>query len=143
MLVPVPRPLTRSTGNFLFAHSLLLAEPAIISPHLLLATAYDTLEVAQAKYPDLMEHVDAIKAAGVRVVFGVDGTNLAKCREVKDGAGSAGWDKVVFNFPHVGAFPSPVLRGGLGADLGCVRQDSASRTRTATSCAISTPLRSF
>lgn len=53
------------------------------------------------KYPDLMLHVDAIKEKGGKVVFGVDATDLKKCREVKD-AGS--WDRVAFNFPHVGMF---------------------------------------
>ncbi|KAL8291232.1 hypothetical protein RQP46_002210 [Phenoliferia psychrophenolica] len=88
-------------GNFSFAHSLLLSTPPTVSPHLVLATSYDTLEVAMDKYPDLMEHVDAIKAAGMRVMFGVDATNLGKYREVKSASGN-GWDKVAFNFPHVG-----------------------------------------
>ncbi|KAK4699125.1 25S rRNA (uracil2634-N3)-methyltransferase, partial [Phenoliferia sp. Uapishka_3] len=87
-------------GNFSFAHSLLHFDPPVVTPSFVLATSYDTLVAAQEKYPDLMEHVDAIKAAGMTVLFGVDCTNLHKVKDVKDAG--AGWDKVVFNFPHVG-----------------------------------------
>ncbi|KAM0751670.1 hypothetical protein T439DRAFT_347464 [Meredithblackwellia eburnea MCA 4105] len=85
-------------GNFSFAHSLLLLRK--VTPTLLVATAFDTLEVAQEKYPDLMDHVRPLKDAGATVLFGVDATKLEKCREVKEGKGL--WDIVVFNFPHVG-----------------------------------------
>lgn len=47
-----------------------------------------------------MMHVEAIKSKGGVVVFGVDCTDLRKCKEVKDGGV---WDRVGFNFPHVGA----------------------------------------
>lgn len=53
-----------------------------------------------------MLHVDAIKATGAKVVFGVDATDLKKCREVKEGRE---WDKVAFNFPHVGMYTSLTL----------------------------------
>lgn len=48
-----------------------------------------------------MEHVNAIRAAGATVLFDVDATQLNKCKEVRDAKGR--WDRVVFNFPHVGA----------------------------------------
>lgn len=75
-------------------------EPPVITPHLLLATSFDTLDAAVEKYPDLMMHVHAIKERGAKVVFGVDCTDMKKCREIKD---AGVWDKVAFNFPHVGA----------------------------------------
>ncbi|KAI5481216.1 DUF2431 domain containing protein [Pseudohyphozyma bogoriensis] len=109
-------------GNFSFAHSLLLTSS--VTPSLLLATSYDSFEAASSKYPDLDEHVSAIKEAGGRVLFGVDATKLESYKEIKEGApkkeakrdggwggvlkgqigGSdrGGWDKVGFNFPHVG-----------------------------------------
>lgn len=89
------------TGNFSFAHSLLLQSPPIVTPHLLVATAYDSQAAAQEKYPDLMTHVKAIRDAGATVLFGVDAANLHKTKEIKDHKGA--WDRVVFNFPHVGA----------------------------------------
>ena len=118
-----------SAGNFSFAHSLLLFDPPVVSPHLVLATSYDTLVAAQEKYPDLMEHVDAIKAAGIRVMFGVDCTNLSKYREIKDGSGN-GWDKVGFNFPHVGASSSSPSKSQSLTSL--LNQDLELRIRTAT-----------
>ncbi|SCZ89779.1 BZ3500_MvSof-1268-A1-R1_Chr9g10590 [Microbotryum saponariae] len=87
-------------GNFSFAHALLLAQPPIVTPQLLYATAYDSQQTAQEKYPDLMEHVNAIRKAGATVLFGVDATKLQACKELKEHKGA--WDRVVFNFPHVG-----------------------------------------
>ncbi|GAA5939106.1 hypothetical protein JCM1841_003356 [Sporobolomyces salmonicolor] len=121
-------------GNFSFSHSLLLplstasassssAPPPqpIITPSLLLCTSYDALPVALEKYPDLMSHVEPLRAAGATVLFGVDGTKLDDSKEVLQFAGlggkgkskgkgkeialeeeGAGFDKIVFNFPHVG-----------------------------------------
>ncbi|SCV69901.1 BQ2448_1295 [Microbotryum intermedium] len=87
-------------GNFSFAHALLLAQPPIVTPQLLYATAYDSQQAAQEKYPDLMEHVNAIRKAGATVLFGIDATKLQTCKEVKKHKGA--WDRVAFNFPHVG-----------------------------------------
>lgn len=98
-----------AAGNFSFAHSLLLQKPPIVSPHLLCATAFDSLTEAQQKYPDLMEHVKALKDAGATVLFNVDATKLEKTKEIKEHKGE--WDRVVFNFPHVGAslfYESPI-----------------------------------
>lgn len=78
----------------------------MISPHLLLATSFDSLTVGLEKYPDLMLHVTAIREAGAKVVFGVDATDLKKCKEVKE---SGVWDRVAFNFPHVGTVISLFL----------------------------------
>ncbi|GAA5981476.1 hypothetical protein JCM11641_004775 [Rhodosporidiobolus odoratus] len=116
-------------GNFSFSHSLLLplssstsstpVQP-LITPSLLLCTAFDSQSVASEKYPDLSTHVDALRAAGATVLFGVDATKLEEKKEVREFAGlgkpsmkgkarecggieeGAGFDKIVFNFPHVG-----------------------------------------
>ncbi|KWU42345.1 hypothetical protein RHOSPDRAFT_4026, partial [Rhodotorula sp. JG-1b] len=69
-----------------------------VTPSLLCCTAYDTGAVASQKYPDLATHITALRDAGATVLFGVDGTNLAQSKEDR----SIGFDKIVFNFPHVG-----------------------------------------
>ncbi|GAA5824396.1 hypothetical protein JCM11251_000405 [Rhodosporidiobolus azoricus] len=123
-------------GNFSFSHSLLLplsassaastssAPPAqLVTPSLLLCTAFDTRAIASQKYPDLDTHVSALQAAGATVLFGVDATKLEENKEVREFAGlgkvrarkgrkgrempgaeegAGGYDKIVFNFPHVG-----------------------------------------
>ncbi|GAA6024704.1 hypothetical protein JCM10207_009226 [Rhodosporidiobolus poonsookiae] len=122
-------------GNFSFSHSLLLPLSAsayassstappqpLVTPSLLLCTAFDTEPVATTKYPDLSSHVSALRAAGAMVLFGVDATKLEQHREVREFAGlgkarqvkggkgkelagsedGGGFDKIVFNFPHVG-----------------------------------------
>lgn len=48
-----------------------------------------------------MVHVKAIRDAGAKVIFGVDATNLHKNKDITEHKGL--WDRVVFNFPHVGA----------------------------------------
>ncbi|ORY90293.1 hypothetical protein BCR35DRAFT_323727 [Leucosporidium creatinivorum] len=102
---PVPyalgqRILLVGEGNFSFAHSLLIQSPPIVTPQLLIATAFDSQATAEEKYPDLMVHVKAIRDAGAKVIFGVDATNLHKNKELMEHKGL--WDRVVFNFPHVG-----------------------------------------
>ncbi|QRV80149.1 25S rRNA (uridine-N(3))-methyltransferase [Ceratobasidium sp. AG-Ba] len=85
-------------GNFSFAHSL-LQHPSL--PHLppsnITATAYDTEDECLSKYPDASAHISSLRNAGATVLFGVDATKLEKT--FKKGER---WDKVVWNFPHVG-----------------------------------------
>ncbi|TIA42660.1 hypothetical protein D6C78_00879 [Aureobasidium pullulans] len=71
----------------------------------LLATTYDTEAELLEKYPQAQENKDAIEAEEQRVLHGVDATKLGQ-KEVKKQAG--GWERVVFNFPHVGAV-TPLL----------------------------------
>ncbi|KPV71730.1 uncharacterized protein RHOBADRAFT_56352 [Rhodotorula graminis WP1] len=131
-------------GNFSFAHSLLLplstaaaaaaaaassssstdkpvtAPVPLVTPSLLCCTAFDTEATAAEKYPDLATHVDALRAAGATVLFGIDATKLEEYKDVRECGGlgkgkgkgaerelrgldeGAGFDKVVFNFPHIG-----------------------------------------
>lgn len=166
-------------GNFSFAHALLgpsnspTTEPSssasaspkpptpgqpLVTPSLLLCTAFDSEPVAAQKYPDLSVHVDALRSAGATVLFGVDATNLATSKQVREFAAfgpngpvrgakkkerrrvkgkgrmldgwasradklekdarmldgdddldedrQVGFDKIVFNFPHVGELGS-------------------------------------
>ncbi|BGP41102.1 hypothetical protein JCM10449v2_005071 [Rhodotorula kratochvilovae] len=92
----------------------------LITPSLLCCTSFDSLAVATEKYPDLPTHVDALRSAGATVLFGIDATKLDEHKEVREFAGlgkgkgkgservlggiadGAGFDKVVFNFPHIG-----------------------------------------
>ncbi|KAL2034070.1 hypothetical protein VTO58DRAFT_104784 [Aureobasidium pullulans] len=73
----------------------------------LLATTYDTEAELLEKYPQAQENKDAIEAEEQRVLHGVDATKLGQ-KEVKKQAG--GWERVVFNFPHVGGKSTDVNR---------------------------------
>ncbi|WVR09598.1 hypothetical protein IAU60_006670 [Kwoniella sp. DSM 27419] len=86
-------------GNFSYAASLILP-PHSLHGHQILATAFDTEQVTFEKYPDAKSHVEALRAKGARVEFGVDAGALEKCKTVGKGRR---WSRVVFNFPHVGA----------------------------------------
>ncbi|ORY29313.1 hypothetical protein BCR39DRAFT_173351 [Naematelia encephala] len=93
-------------ANFSFAHSLILA-PHSIPPHQICATSYDSEQVCWEKYRDAKGHVEALKAAGARVEFGIDAGELGSKGKAKGkGKGSIEggmkWSRVVFNFPHVG-----------------------------------------
>lgn len=86
-------------GNFSFARSL-LEYPSIphLPPSSITATAYDTEPECLAKYPDASDHIATLRAAGATVLFGIDARHLEKTV----GKGGKRWDKVVWNFPHVG-----------------------------------------
>lgn len=97
---PTDRILLIGEGNFSFARSL-LNHPSIPSlpPANITATAYDTEEECTSKYPDAEVHISALRSAGATVLFGVDARHLEKTFPPKM---SKKWDKVVWNFPHVG-----------------------------------------
>ncbi|ELU38025.1 hypothetical protein AG1IA_07941 [Rhizoctonia solani AG-1 IA] len=98
--VPTDRILLIGEGNFSFAHSL-LDHPSIPSlpPVNITATAYDSESDCLAKYPDAQAHIAALRSAGTTVLFGVDARHLDKTFPLKT---ARKWDKVVWNFPHVG-----------------------------------------
>ncbi|CAE6499076.1 unnamed protein product [Rhizoctonia solani] len=87
-------------GNFSFARSL-LDHPSIPSlpPASITATAYDSESDCLAKYPDAQAHISALRSVGATVLFGVDARHLDKTFPLKT---SKKWDKIVWNFPHVG-----------------------------------------
>ncbi|GAA6064715.1 hypothetical protein JCM10212_000829 [Sporobolomyces blumeae] len=93
----------------------------LVTPSLLLATSFDSHKTALEKYPDVESHVEALRAAGATVLFEVDATKLESNKHVLEFCGlgakgkgkgkgkevaleeeGAGFDKIVFNFPHVG-----------------------------------------
>jgi 25S rRNA (uracil2634-N3)-methyltransferase len=98
---PTDKILLIGEGNFSFACALAIDPPSQLSylpPQNVTATAYDTEEECLAKYPGVQEKIDALRAKGVNVLFGVDATKLEKVSQLK----GKRWDKVVWNFPHAG-----------------------------------------
>lgn len=67
----------------------------------ILATTVDSEDDCYDKYPEDAENfVKQLRDAGALIAFGVDATALHKSRDVRSSLN--GWNKVVFNFPHVG-----------------------------------------
>lgn len=61
-------------------------------------TAFDSKETAIAKYPETLENLEALNDMEAEIIFNVDATNLSKQAELK----GKYFDKIIFNFPHVG-----------------------------------------
>ena len=98
---PTDKILLIGEGNFSFAYALVINPPSQLQhlpPQNITATAYDSEEECLAKYPDAREKIDALRAKGVTILFGVDATKLEKVSRLK----GKRWDKVVWNFPHAG-----------------------------------------
>ncbi len=91
-------------GDFSFAKSLLNHHGCSS----LLATCYDSPTALLDKYPQAASHIEAIEAEeDTKVLYGIDATKLDKGgKEVRRG----GFDRVVFNFPHVGGLTKDVNR---------------------------------
>lgn len=99
-------------GNFSFTKSL-LQSPHNHSPSHILATAFDDEQQCYQKYPDAAKNVQEIRSIAGRedvVLFGVDAGNLLVHKgiqrvtaSIKSNNYPASWNKIVFNFPHVGA----------------------------------------
>ena len=85
-------------GDFSFAAALALTWKDASN---LVATAFDEEQDARSKYRGLAENVETIAALGGNVLFGVDATRCHAHKTLKKGAGS--FDRIVFNFPHVGS----------------------------------------
>ncbi|MCJ1275627.1 hypothetical protein MMC21_003430 [Puttea exsequens] len=107
---PNDRVLLVGEGDFSFSHSLLESHACT---HLI-ATSYDEKSMVSAKYPQSAHHVRAIEdEEDCKVICGVDATRLGKVG-ASDGGGKAvkrgGFDKVAFNFPHVGGLTKDVNR---------------------------------
>jgi 25S rRNA (uracil2634-N3)-methyltransferase len=66
----------------------------------LTATAFDDEESARAKYADLGDNLETVESLGGKVFFGVD---ASKCHAHKAVGRHGPFDRVIFNFPHVGS----------------------------------------
>lgn len=94
-------------GDFSFSHSLLVHHGCAS----LLATSYDSHNTMSTKYPQAASHIQVLEAEeGCKVLYDIDATKLgrggARAKEIKKG----GFDRVVFNFPHVGGLTKDVNR---------------------------------
>ncbi|OUM69188.1 hypothetical protein PIROE2DRAFT_68585 [Piromyces sp. E2] len=84
-------------GNFSFAKSVAELLPAIT--YKMVATCYDNETELKEKYNDAAENIEAIEDLGGKILYQVDATKLASLKHFK----GKRFDKIVFNFPHVGA----------------------------------------
>lgn len=91
--LPEQRILLVGEGDFSFAAS--LAE-LLGSAQNLTASALDTAEQLDAKYPDIQQRLSALRSRGASIAPGVDATTMAH------GAwtGEQPFDRVVYNFPY-------------------------------------------
>ena len=106
---PQHRVLLVGEGDFSFSRSL-LEHHGIINIY---ATSLDTRSGVLSKYPQAATHLKVIEAQdSSQVEYGVDATKLGRAggggggKEVRKG----GWDRIVFNFPHVGGLTKDVNR---------------------------------
>lgn len=107
---PTDRILLVGEGDFSFSHSLLTAHGCSS----LVATSYDKHSVVRGKYPQSAAYVKALEDEdNCKVFYGIDAMKLGKSGTT-DGGGKdvkkGGFDKVVFNFPHVGGLTKDVNR---------------------------------
>ncbi|ORX61073.1 hypothetical protein BCR36DRAFT_315270, partial [Piromyces finnis] len=84
-------------GNFSFSRSVAELLPAIT--YKMVATCYDTEIELKEKYNDATENINVIEDLGGKVLYQIDATKLASLKSFR----GKRFDKIVFNFPHVGA----------------------------------------
>lgn len=91
-------------GDFSFSHSL-LAEHGCCH---LIATSYDSRSALSEKYSQAARNVKELEAEeDIRVLYGIDATKLEKAgKQIRKGS----FDRIVFNFPHVGGLTKDVNR---------------------------------
>jgi 25S rRNA (uracil2634-N3)-methyltransferase len=99
---PSERILLIGEGDLSFAHSLIEFHKCTN----VLATVLESEGELKEKYPHVIENIAAIEKAGGRVKYGVDARKLGKVLKGEN----KGWERVVFNFPHVGGKSTDVNR---------------------------------
>lgn len=111
---PDDRILLVGEGDFSYSHSIL--DLGLIKPDNLIATSFDSYKDVCEKYPGAEDHIEALKALGVRVYHEIDATALNRTLGIQGGnkrqgngsgktievLGSLHLNNIVFNFPHVG-----------------------------------------
>ena len=106
---PTDHVLLVGEGDFSFSRSLLEAHGCSS----LIATSFDMQSALRGKYPQVASNIRVLEEDGCQVLYGVDATKLGK-PGTSDGGGKevkrGGFDKVVFNFPHVGGLTKDVNR---------------------------------
>ncbi|KAL8764242.1 MAG: hypothetical protein Q9184_000211 [Pyrenodesmia sp. 2 TL-2023] len=112
---PTDRILLVGEGDFSFAHSLYNHHNCSS----VVATCYDTAVVLAKKYPQATLYIrkleDAARAdedVDFEILYGIDATKLGKGGMASGGKAvkKGGFDRVVFNFPHVGGLTKDVNR---------------------------------
>ncbi|KAL8927978.1 MAG: hypothetical protein Q9208_002053 [Pyrenodesmia sp. 3 TL-2023] len=112
---PNDRILLVGEGDFSFAHSLYKHHNCSS----LVATCYDTAAALAEKYPQATQYIRELEDAAhtdedvdLEVLYGIDATKLGKGGRASGGKAvkKARFDKVVFNFPHVGGLTRDVNR---------------------------------
>lgn len=102
-------------GDFSFTHSLLSHH----SCQSLIATCYDSATTLAEKYPQSADYIRDLEDAArdhelteLKALYGVDATKLGKGGLVGGGqlVRKGGFDRVIFNFPHVGGLTKDVNR---------------------------------
>lgn len=74
-------------------------------------TCYDSESILSEKYPQAADHISVLKAEeNISVLYNIDATKLGSIggggKEIRKGA----FDRIVFNFPHVGGLTKDVNR---------------------------------
>ncbi|KAL8941490.1 MAG: hypothetical protein Q9216_002218 [Gyalolechia sp. 2 TL-2023] len=102
-------------GDFSFAHSLLTQHDC----QSVTATCYDSAATLAKKYPQSSDYIRGLEDSAcedqleeLKILYGVDATKLGKGGSAGGGkfVRKGGFDRVVFNFPHVGGLTKDVNR---------------------------------